>query len=73
MLNPIQILREGTEENLLNELQNISVDELKSIIRKYMPDMTRKMYRCSESQKLIDYICKRTESLATKGDVFYTN
>jgi len=73
MLNPIQILREGTEENLLNELQSISVDELKLIIRKYMPDMTRKMYRCSESQKLIDYICKRAESLTTKGDVFYSN
>jgi len=73
LLNPISTLREGTKENLLNELQNISVDELKSIIRKYMPDMTRKMYRCSESQKLIDYICKRTESIVTNGDVFYTN
>jgi len=73
MLNPIQILREGTKEQLLNELQNISIDELKSIIRKYMPDMTRKMYRCVDSQKLIDYILKRTESLVTKGDVFYSN
>jgi len=73
MLNPIQTLREGTKDNLLNELQVLSIEELKSIIRKYMPDITRKMYRCSESQKLIDYICKRTESLVTKGDVFYTN
>jgi len=73
VLNPIQILREGTEENLINELKSISVDELKSIIRKYMPDMTRKMYKCVDSQKMIDYICRRTESLVTKGDVFYTN
>ena len=34
--------------------------------------MTRKMYRCVDSQKLIDYICKRTESLVTKGDIFFT-
>jgi len=73
ILNPIQTLREGTKENLLNELQSISTDDLKLIIRKYMPDMTRKMYKCTDSQKLIDYICRRTESLVTKGDVFYTN
>jgi len=64
-LNPIDTYREGKQEKLLAE-------EMQKIIKKFMPDMSRKMYRCKDCKKLIDYIYFRSESLATKGDVFYT-
>ena len=72
MLNPVDTYREGKQEKLLCELQKLSAEDLQKIIKKFMPDMSRKMYRCKNCQKLIDYICFRSESLATKGDVFYT-
>ena len=64
-MNPIDTYREGKQEKLLAE-------EMQKIIKKFMPDMSRKMYRCKDYQKLINYICFKSESLATKGDVFYT-
>ena len=64
-MNPIDTYREGKQEKLLAE-------EMQKIIKKFMPDMSRKMYQCKNCQKLINYICFRSESLVTKGDVFYT-
>ena len=72
MLNPIDTYREGQKEKLQQELQSITIEEMQNIIKKYMPDRSRKMYRCKNPQIIIEYICNRAESLATKGDVFYS-
>ena len=71
-VNPIVVYREKGEEGVRKLLNDIDNENIIHIIRAYMPDMTRNIYRSKDREKLIKYVVYRASKLAEKGSVFMT-
>lgn len=70
--NPIETYRKGGEEELLALLKELEVEDMKDIIRKYLPDPRGYVYKWKDVEKIINYIIQRTSKLAVKGNVFFS-
>lgn len=72
-LNPIEIYRENGEHKLKEILNGLEIEDMKDIIRKYLPDPRGYVYKWKEKDKVIEYILERTPKLAEKGNVFFSD
>lgn len=70
VINPIEIYRLKGEIELKNMLGNLNVEELKKISKKYAPDPRKIINRSKNKEKIVEYLMKRTKSIAETGSVF---
>ncbi len=58
------------EENLRKYLTNLDIGTLKSIIKGYRLDRTRKSMRWRKKERLVEFIVKKVKDYHKKGSIF---
>lgn len=70
LLNPVTAIREIGDIGLREKLLLLDAKDLISIIKAYVPDINRKIYKEKNINLIIDYIIERSSSLSKVGQVF---
>lgn len=68
--NPVIEFREIGKERLRKELEPISIEELKKMIKAWCPDINKTIYRTKKKERVINYILERSEKLSELGQCF---
>ncbi|HDL6672654.1 TPA: hypothetical protein PXJ49_001556 [Yersinia enterocolitica] len=69
VFDPIQIVREE-KLNLTQELEKLTLEQLKDIVAEYGMDPSRVVMRWSKPQRIIDKIVEMSLARSRKGDAF---
>lgn len=69
-LDPFMAFLEGGSVGLIKALENVEVQECKTIISHYALDPSRSYVRWRKKERLVEFIVQRVKAVANKGEVF---